>query len=56
MENQTANYFSVTASHLLEYLYCPRFTYFEYVMDIPQNEGNRFGCANLKLIRKRGLC
>ena len=42
MKNQTTNYFSVTASHLLEYLYCPRFTYFEYVMDIPQNEGNRF--------------
>ena len=42
MGNQITNYFSVTASHLLEYLYCPRFTYFEYVMDIPQNEGNRF--------------
>ena len=42
MGNQTTNNFSVTASHLLEYLYCPRFTYFEYVMDIPQNEGNRF--------------
>ena len=27
---------------MLEYLYCPRFTYFEYVMDIPQNEGKRY--------------
>ena len=27
---------------MLEYLYCPRFTYFEYVMDISQNEGQRF--------------
>ena len=42
MGSQATNYFSVTASHLLEYLYCPRFTYFEYVMDIPQNEGSRF--------------
>jgi len=34
--------FSITASQMLEYLYCPRFTYFEYVMDISQNEGQRF--------------
>ncbi len=34
--------FSITTSHMLEYLYCPRFTYFEYVLGIPQNEGNRF--------------
>ena len=27
--------YSLTASHLLEYLFCPRFTYFEYVLDIP---------------------
>ena len=33
---------SITASLLLEYLFCPRFTYFEYVLDIPQKEGNRF--------------
>jgi len=34
--------FSVTASHLLEYLFCPRFTYFEYVLEIPQHEEKRF--------------
>ena len=34
--------FSLTASHLLEYLFCPRFTYFEYVLDIPQHEDKRF--------------
>ncbi len=34
--------YSLTASHLLEYLFCPRFTYFEYVLDIPQHEGKRF--------------
>lgn len=40
MIDQTA--FSITASHLLEYLFCPRFTYFEYVLDIPQHEEKRF--------------
>jgi CRISPR-associated exonuclease Cas4 len=38
--------FSLTASHLLEYLFCPRFTYFEYVLDIPQYEEN---ASRLKL-------
>lgn len=28
--------FSITPSHILEYLYCPRFTYFEYVLRVPQ--------------------
>ncbi len=37
--------FSITASQMLEYLFCPRFTYFEYVMGIPQNEGQRFKVA-----------
>ena len=34
--------YSLTASHLLEYLFCPRFSYFEYVLDIPQHEEKRF--------------
>lgn len=29
---------SVTPSHIIQYLYCPRFTYFEYVLRIPQFE------------------
>ena len=29
---------SITPSHILEYLFCPRFTYFEYVLGIPQHE------------------
>lgn len=33
---------SLTASQMIEYLFCPRFTYFEYVLGIPQNEGKRF--------------
>ncbi|MGD9899700.1 MAG: CRISPR-associated protein Cas4 [Calditrichaceae bacterium] len=36
------NSFSLTATHLLEYLYCPRYTYFEHVLAIPENQGNRF--------------
>ena len=34
--------YSITASHLLEYLFCPRFTYFEYVLDIPEHQEKRF--------------
>ncbi len=30
--------FSITPSHIIEYLFCPRFTYFEYVLRIPQYE------------------
>ena len=30
--------FSITPSQIIEYLYCPRFTYFEYVLRIPQYE------------------
>ncbi len=29
---------TITPSHLLEYLFCPRYTYFEYVLRIPQNQ------------------
>lgn len=32
----------LTPSHLLEYLYCPRFIYYEYVLDIPERQGKRF--------------
>lgn len=30
--------FSITPSHIIEFLYCPRYTYFEYVLRVPQNE------------------
>ena len=29
---------SLTPSHIIEYLYCPRYTYFEYVLRVPQYE------------------
>ena len=34
--------FSITPSHILEYLFCPRFTYFEYVLKIPQYQERHF--------------
>lgn len=33
---------SITASDILEYLFCPRFTYFENYLDITQHEEKRF--------------
>lgn len=33
---------SITPSHIIEYLFCPRFTYFEYVLRIPQHEEKYF--------------
>ena len=29
---------SITPSHIIQYLYCPRFSYFEYVLRVPQFE------------------
>ncbi|WP_306416856.1 CRISPR-associated protein Cas4 [Fulvivirga maritima] len=29
---------SITPSHIIEHLFCPRYTYFEYVLTIPQYE------------------
>lgn len=34
--------FSITVSTIIEYLYCPRYTYFEYVLRIPQQEEKYF--------------
>lgn len=30
--------FSITPSHIIQHLYCPRFTYFEWVLRLPQHE------------------
>ncbi|MBI2567497.1 MAG: CRISPR-associated protein Cas4 [Candidatus Schekmanbacteria bacterium] len=32
----------ISPSHIVEYLYCPRFTYFELVLAVPQREELRF--------------
>ncbi|MCD4695782.1 MAG: CRISPR-associated protein Cas4 [Bacteroidales bacterium] len=29
---------TITPSHIIEYLFCPRYTFFEYVLCIPQHE------------------
>jgi CRISPR-associated exonuclease Cas4 len=33
---------TLTPSHIIEYLFCPRFTYFEYVLAIPQYEEKEY--------------
>jgi len=40
----------ITATHLIEYLYCPRFTYYEYVLDIQERQEKRF-----KVMKGRGI-
>jgi len=50
---------SVTPSHIIEYLYCPRFTYFEYVLCIPQFEERHYkvqkgrNIHDLKMVRNK---
>lgn len=41
---------SLTPSHIIQYLYCPRFTYFEHVLAVPQHEEK-----NYKVVRGREL-
>ncbi|MDQ3019786.1 MAG: CRISPR-associated protein Cas4 [Bacteroidota bacterium] len=41
---------TITPSHIIEYLFCPRFTYFEYVLGIPQYEEKYY-----KVIKGREL-
>jgi len=45
--------YSLTASHLLEYLFCPRFIYFEYVLDIPEHQDKRFKVQKGREIHKK---
>lgn len=33
---------SITPSHIIEYLYCPRFIYYEHVLRIPQFEDRHY--------------
>ncbi len=50
----------ITPSHIIEYLYCPRFTWFEYVLAIPQYEEKHYKVMrgrhmhNEKLERNKG--
>lgn len=44
--------FSITASDILEYLFCPRFIYFENYLDIPQHEEKRFKVQKGRMIHE----
>lgn len=50
---------SVTPSHIIEYLFCPRFIYFEHVVGIPQYEDRHFKVKkgrdihDLKMVRNK---
>jgi CRISPR-associated exonuclease Cas4 len=33
---------SITVTHVLEHLYCPRFTYFEHVLTVPERQERRW--------------
>lgn len=46
---------SLTPSHIIEYLYCPRFTYFEYVLAIPQYEEKDFKVVKGREVHDRKL-
>ncbi|MBA3018236.1 MAG: CRISPR-associated protein Cas4 [Proteobacteria bacterium] len=43
----------ITATHLLEYLYCPRFIYFENVLDIPENQEKRFKVQKGRIVHEK---
>lgn len=43
----------ITATHLLEYLYCPRFIYFENVLDIPENQEKRFKVQKGRMVHEK---
>ncbi len=51
------NLVSITASLLIEYIFCPRFLYFMVILDIPQREEKRFkvqkGREIHEVVRKR---
>lgn len=50
---------SLTPSHIIEYLFCPRFTYFEYVLGVPQYEERHYkvmkgrNMHEIKLVRNK---
>jgi CRISPR-associated exonuclease Cas4 len=44
--------FSITASDILEYLFCPRFTYFQNYLLIPQHEEKRFKVQKGRMVHE----
>ncbi len=51
MDNNTQGF--ITATHLLEYLYCPRFIYFENVLDLPEHQEQKFKVQKGREIHKK---
>lgn len=49
----TTTQFYITPSDMLEYLYCPRFIYYQNVLDIPQNEDTRYKVQVGRTIHKK---
>ena len=39
---QETNNTSITITHVLEHVFCPRFTYFEYVLAVPERQERRW--------------
>ncbi|MBD0331553.1 MAG: CRISPR-associated protein Cas4 [Chitinophagaceae bacterium] len=46
---------TLTPSHIIEYLYCPRFTYFEYVLAIPQYEERNYKAMRGRTVHNEKL-
>lgn len=46
---------TLTPTHIIQYLYCPRFTYFEYVLRIPQYEEKDFKVMKGREIHEQKL-
>ena len=46
---------TITPSHIIQYLYCPRFTYFEYVLAIPQYEEKLFKVQKGREVHERKI-
>lgn len=44
--------FSITASDILEYLFCPRFTYFEVYLQIPEHQEKRFKVQKGRMVHE----
>lgn len=46
---------SITPSHIIEFLYCPRYIYFQYVLEIPQHEEKYYKAIKGRDIHKLRL-
>ena len=46
---------SVTPSHIIEYMFCPRFTYYEYVLCIPQFEERHYKVEKGREVHEKRL-